>query len=213
MGICFGVSLLSSNGPLNNMSNSVLNNLQSDRVIDMATATNVFDFLLTNQSELFPEEINFSQPAKMNPGYSTLSRSTGSTYNSNNNNNNNNNSNNSVMKVINESFSNLSMPESPMANKLNLTSQNDSLNDLQINPNNSSPFQRVNINTFNSSSPLTNSSNLTNLNRHCKKSSYESRLVENELFASNNSLNSVGSASNFTSNKSAANQSLQTTSE
>ena len=208
MGICFGVSLLSSNGPLNNMSNSVLSNMQSDRSIDMATATNVFDFLLTNQSELFPEEINFSQPAKTNPGYSTLSRSTGSTYNSNSNNN------NSVMKVINESFSNLSLPESPMANKLNLTSQNDSLNDLQINPNNSSPFQRVNINTFNSSSPLTNSSNLTNLNRHCKKSSYESRLVENELFASNNSLNSVGSASNFTSNKSAANQSpLQTTSE
>lgn len=87
MGICFGVSLISSNmtsggqtnGHLSSPSsvqmssggNNVASNLSSPsgtpqhsasftgKVIDMATATNVFDFLLTNHIELFPGDISF----------------------------------------------------------------------------------------------------------------------------------------------------------
>ncbi len=96
MGICFGVSLLSSSNSLNssasinnlaaqsnglnqstgggggalnsNSPSSTLEKMQQNqqngsgnhnKTIDMNTATNVFDFLLTNHAELFPGEINF----------------------------------------------------------------------------------------------------------------------------------------------------------
>ncbi len=54
MGICFGVSLLSSSSPMGSSKNKTENS------IDMATATNVFDFLLNNHKELFTEEIDFN---------------------------------------------------------------------------------------------------------------------------------------------------------
>lgn len=85
MGICFGVSLISSNMTSGGQTNGHLSspssvqmssgvpssNLSSPsgtpqhsasftgKVIDMATATNVFDFLLTNHIELFPGDISF----------------------------------------------------------------------------------------------------------------------------------------------------------
>lgn len=93
MGICFGVSLISSNNQsnghhqlssassthmavsqLSSPSSLMLNNhyphhhhhgnnnenvIMSTKLIDMATATNVFDFLLTNHGELFPGDVNF----------------------------------------------------------------------------------------------------------------------------------------------------------
>lgn len=85
MGICFGVSLLGSSSSLKtsasipNLSASVAASLAAssqqqhhitgyedrdstsptNNSIDMNTATNVFDFLLTNHAELFPGEINF----------------------------------------------------------------------------------------------------------------------------------------------------------
>lgn len=89
MGICFGVSLISSSSAANNhhlswppsTSSQLLNNTAGNQsptnsgplsststhnegtnammMIDMATATNVFDFLLTNHAELLPGDINF----------------------------------------------------------------------------------------------------------------------------------------------------------
>jgi hypothetical protein len=77
MGICFGVSLITNtnnNGSTNTNSANQLGNISSSSIspssistdntginkyIDMSTATNVFDFLLTNHKELFPDEINF----------------------------------------------------------------------------------------------------------------------------------------------------------
>lgn len=187
MGICFGVSLLSNNGPLNN-------NKSELKVIDMATATNVFDFLLTNHSDLFQEDIDFSGVIKKgaNPNYSTLSKATGS----------------AISKDLNEqahtsnftsSFNKIT--ESPVVNKLGFVTQDnqeDSFNELHGNHMNSSPYPRgINSNAFNSSSPMVGNS-ITNTNRTIKKNYFENRNTDNnsEMFASNNSINSVGSINN-----------------
>ena len=69
LGICFGVSLLSNSSAINMniVSPYTITNHNSSSIenapvksIDMATATNVFDFILNNHKELFPGEISFS---------------------------------------------------------------------------------------------------------------------------------------------------------
>jgi hypothetical protein len=73
MSICFGVSFITTNNSSNclNTNNTLGNisissispsssdNIANNKYIDMSTATNVFEFLLTNHNELFPNEINF----------------------------------------------------------------------------------------------------------------------------------------------------------
>jgi hypothetical protein len=203
MGICFGVSLLSSGGPLNNKSNSLSGPGKNEpRVIDMATATNVFDFLLTNHKELFSEDIDFS--SKKN--YSTLSRATASLISKDLQHEHSNLSANS-------SFSNNNkFPESsPVINKLVPIAQDNhenSINDFNYgnnnNNNNSSPYMKGGSNNLNFNSPLimnANSPNVMNTNRHIKqnKSYFEPRGTDsnNEMFASNSSINSTGSLGNL----------------
>jgi hypothetical protein len=113
MGICFGVSLISNTNNNNSISSQQGNASLSpenhsnsqiiQKSIDMSTATNVFDFLLTNHSELFPGDVNF------NMSNSNSLKSTGNVYNFSNNsahlmtntmNNNNNNNNNTNMKSV-----------------------------------------------------------------------------------------------------------------
>ena len=215
MGICFGVSLLSNNNPLNNSNNSSssnsLNTSQSDynssKSIDMATATNVFDFLLTNHEQLFPGEINFlmvtlsSKPSitqrSVTNGYATLPKNSPI------------NDTNQAPAVVHRRN-----PNSYLTNQeivLNTLDQQ-STRTLDSNSDQTSPPAiKINLNTFNpsSSSPSSNSMasltsntnnvSITNINRHIKKSSYDSRQIEDDKYSSNNSINSI-------SNKSVNNQ-------
>ena len=182
MVICFGVILLSSSGPLNNNSNTK----QTDKVIDMATATNVFDFLLSNQAELFTEELDFLNNVQKNVlASSSLSQS--------------NKSLNSKDHYYSEVSSKTPETLLTCTNKLSMIQDDpeDSISELH-NQNNSSSFHKGNLSSLSSSSPmlLNANNNITNSNRHIKKKSNES-----EFFASNNSIKSVGSVNNGLSNK------------
>jgi hypothetical protein len=161
MGICFGVSLISSNSGNNNQLNSVstaqISSLSSSsgvnqqeaatmmptKMIDMATATNVFDFLLTNHNELLPGDINFlgsgtntlntRQPPSFYQSSSKLpSLQGGENLNNNNNNNNSNNTtntnttttNNTVKQIIaNHTFSGNSNNNSSISERENLSNR------------------------------------------------------------------------------------------
>jgi len=181
MGICFGVSLLSSNGPLANNKNN-----KTENSIDMATATNVFDFLLTNHKVLFDEDVDFSaaigNSSSKKINYNTLPKASGS------------------------SFGKLS--DSPF--RLINTDENiheDSISELQ-NPSAltaSSPFQR-------GSTLFANSANVTNTNNINRTITKKSN-IDSEFSASNNSINSLGSVSNFNSNKSMSSPSQNSTAD
>lgn len=213
MGICFGISLLSSNGPLNNKSNSLNgHNRNESRGIDMATATNVFDFLLTNHKELFSEDIDFGGKKTQ----TTLSRVAGSSVskdlqtheqsnvsaNSSFSNNNNNNSSNKFSEsspVINKQV--------PIAQDNQENSTSDFYNNSSNTNNYSSPFnvKGGSNGNFSSLSPLVmntgNSPNVTNSKRNIKqaKNYFEPRNLDNnnEMFASNSSINSTSSLNNL----------------
>lgn len=208
MGICFGVSLLSSSGPLNNKSNSLNgHNRNEPRGIDMATATNVFDFLLTNHKELFSEDIDFGGKKTQ----TILSRVTGSsvsrdlqTHEQSNVSANSSFSNNNSSNKFSES-SPVIHKQVPMAQDNQENSTSDFYNNS--NNNNSSPYyvKGGSNGNFSSMSPLVmntgNSPNVTNANRSIKqtKNYFEARNLDNnnEMFASNSSINSTSSLNNL----------------
>ena len=89
MGICFGVSLLSSNGLMLNSNqqsgasgssnpSDARNNPTGGKQIDMATATNVFEFLLINHVELFPTSEDMASSATSSSSSSYASTPTSS---------------------------------------------------------------------------------------------------------------------------------------
>ena len=206
MGICFGVSLLSNNGPLNNKNNN--HHKSETKVIDMATATNVFDFLLTNHHEIFAEDIDFSSNStshkKANSGsgnYSTLSKATGSYFSKDLN---NDSSSQATLNMGSNSSFNNKYPESPIINKSTPIAKENNTEATINDQMNNTLFQRP----TNTSSPMVgnnnnNNYNITHVNRTINKSSknyFDSHNVDNnELFASNNSINSVGSVNNVNS--------------
>jgi hypothetical protein len=221
MGICFGVSLLSSNNLMinNNNNNSAssnsLNLSQSDtnnttttnsnsKTIDMATATNVFDFLLTNNDRLFPIEMQFLIPNLISkPSINRL-------YNNNNNN---------ATLSKGSSLSNFQQIEPPTIVQRKTLTTTPNYNS-QINEVNSSEVPRFiietaandltnrnnnNNNNHSYSTPISQSSSqnltsITNINRHIKKSSFDSsnnRQIEDDKYSSNNSINSMNNKSPF----------------
>lgn len=220
MGICFGVSLLSSNNLMinNNNNNSAssnsLNLSQSDtnnttttnsnsKTIDMATATNVFDFLLTNNDRLFPIEMQFLIPNLISkPSINRL-------YNNNNN----------ATLSKGSSLSNFQQIEPPTIVQRKTLTTTPNYNS-QINEVNSSEVPRFiietaandltnrnnnNNNNHSYSTPISQSSSqnltsITNINRHIKKSSFDSsnnRQIEDDKYSSNNSINSMNNKSPF----------------
>jgi DNA-binding ferritin-like protein len=171
MGICFGVSLLSNSSTLNmnitstsNSSASSYSLSQSDintitaaaptvvKSIDMATATNVFDFLLNNHKDLFPGEINFSSNSiRSKPSFH---QSNNSIHSANNKSFNNNNTNHNNTETI-------------TSNELTQQSPNTPLN------NSATPAQSLSSSSSN---------NISNLNRHVKKNSMDSnKFIDNEF--------------------------------
>jgi hypothetical protein len=228
MGICFGVSLLSSNNLMinNNNNNSassnslnlsqsdtnstttttttITNNNSNNKTIDMATATNVFDFLLTNNDRLFPIEMQFLIPNLISkPSINRL--------------HNNNNNNATLSKG--SSLSNFQQIEPPTIVQRKTLTNTPNYNS-QINEVNSSEVPRFiietaandlinrnnnNNNTNSYSTPISQSSSqnltsITNINRHIKKSSYDSsnnRQIEDDKYSSNNSINSMNNKSPF----------------
>lgn len=177
MGICFGVSLLSSNNSLN--SSSSVSNLasqasgqESSKSIDMNTATNVFDFLLTNHHELFPGEINFLTGASLTNRQSFV-QTAAKTSNIQSGEHSNyefraNHSNASYNSEQNSSHSNR---YSVMIND-SFTSANEAYSN--------SPFTKPANNSISSPSPSSSSSNITNINRHIKNSSVDIKFMDND---------------------------------
>ncbi|RNA39658.1 rho GTPase-activating 44-like isoform X3 [Brachionus plicatilis] len=179
MGICFGVSLLSSSKSLNS-SNSISNlssqtsGQESSKSIDMTTATNVFDFLLTNHFELFPGEINFLTGANLNNRQSFVQHSVKisniqggeqpnyeprTNHHSNNvsyNSEQNSSHSNRYSVMINDSFNSMHEP--------------------QIN----SPYTKPAHNSMASPSPSSSSSNITNINRHIKNNSMDIKFMDHD---------------------------------
>ncbi len=197
MGICFGVSLLSSNNLLNSSNNSSssnsLNTSQSDynssKTIDMATATNVFDSLLTNHENLFPGEINFLTTS-LNTKQSILRIQT------------NNNGHNSKVNtnLTNNEQTQQAHPPSVAQRKIinNQINETESTNDISasIRNNLNVNFQSSPSISSNGSSSINN--NITNVNRVLKNSSYDyttSRQNEDDKYSSNNSINSISNKS------------------
>lgn len=173
MGICFGVSLLSSSKSLN--SSSSINNLssqatgnESSKSIDMTTATNVFDFLLTNHHELFPGELNFLTGANLTSRKSYVQSSTKT-------------SNTHSGEISNyELRSNHNQNNTSYSSEQNLSHSNrysvminDSFNSAHE-ANTNSPFTKPMHNSIASPSPSSSSSNITNINRHIKNNSMDS---------------------------------------
>ena len=243
MSICFGVSLLSNNAALNGsnnaivlsppsstVSNSITNagssinegSMPSGKSIDMATATNVFDFILNNYKELFsaasaavssntssvysnggqpapataveprPQQrlknstvslnfINSRQPAfeQTNPGFHLRDHHSDSPH-----------SNRYSVMIIDNSSS------EPVNTFSKAAFHNNSQPQSQHSP--------TSLSSSTSTSTLTTSnSNITNMNRHIKKSSLDSRFVDSitDLTASNTSLSSKTSQSQSNQNE------------
>lgn len=188
MGICFGVSLLSGSNPLNSaLSSNPLENI-TNKNIDMATATNVFDFILNNHQDLLPGDINFvtsnikSKPTfyNSNPSiYNSLGRSTHVPSQVNEfqnqtsktiNNSNNYNEQNTQLNASSDTISISSASNSPFVK------QSNNLN------NNGSPSLQ-NSNSTISASSISTSNNIVNMNRHIKKNSMDKmdiKFIDNE---------------------------------
>ena len=182
MSICFGVSLLSNSSTLNmNIQPSSHSNLNASmnqlngnntsmstpngpnnensppKSIDMATATNVFDFVLNNHRELFPGEISFtSNSIRSKPSFHQSNTSIYST---------------STHKSSNSAHSNSHMAgggemSAPLATSEIQSSPNTPLNaQMASNP-------AVSI------SSLNNNSSILHVNRHIKKNSVDNRFAD-----------------------------------
>jgi hypothetical protein len=194
LGICFGVSLLSNSARLNmnvtptNGSTSHISSLDniSTKSIDMATATNVFDFILNNHKELFPGEVNFvTNSIRSKPSFH---QSTNSIYPTNTQ----KSSTNSINSVTSSSNFVINQTHIPNNNENSLTSnENQSPN---------TPLSTL-INSAMNNSSLGHSSvnNIMNFNRHIKKNSMDSnRFLDNEStpISTNSSFSSSINSSN-----------------
>ncbi|CAF0707004.1 unnamed protein product [Brachionus calyciflorus] len=182
MGICFGVSLLSSSKSMS--SSSSINNLSSasqsgyetsGRSIDMATATNVFDFLLTNHYELFPGEINFLTGAGL-----TARQSFHQTSNKSTNIQSGEQFNYREHKTsLNTSTTSFSEPTSSThSNRYSVMVNESSLNDS---PNNFNFVKQQNLanNSFVSPSP-SSSNKISHINRHIKNNSIDANFTDSD---------------------------------
>lgn len=201
MGICFGVSLLSSNNLMNSSnssSSSSLNTSASDattyptsgKSIDMATATNVFDFLLTNHLSLFPGDVHFTT-TNLTSKPSFISRS---------------NVMNGYANRTDQLSQQQQQQQPPVMQRRIITNSGSNTSSTEVSTasdttEQSSPTVRSYLvhtspsSSTGSSSSASNTLNISNMNRHIKKSSYDSRAIEDDKYSSNNSLNSIGSKS------------------
>ena len=195
LGICFGVSLLSNSATLNmNVTSSNASNSQngspfdsiSNKSIDMATATNVFDFILNNHKELLPGEINFvTNSIRSKPSFH---QSTNSIYSSN------------TLKTSTTSINSVNSTISSTNYGIHQTNNtNNNETSLASNENQSpnTPMSTIISSAINNSSLGTN--NIMNFNRHVKKNSMDSnKFLDNEStpISANSSFSSTMSNSN-----------------
>lgn len=172
MGICFGVSLLSSSKSLNS-SNSISNlssqtsGSESSKSIDMTTATNVFDFLLTNHHELFPGEINFLTGANLNNRQSFVQSS-----NKTSNIHVGESSNYELRSSHNQNNTSYSSEQNSSHSNRYSVMIGDSFNSTHE-TNSNSPYTKPMHYSIASPSPSSSSSNITNINRHIKNNSMD----------------------------------------
>ena len=206
LGICFSVSLLNNTGMNTSMTSSIngLNSNYSDsKTIDMSTAAQIFDFILTNHKELFPGDIsslnissgsNYTTLPKTNTNPITHTSSESSSFGSTS-------SLSSAPAIIQRQstrntldISNVgNSSESPKANRYSV---------MYADPESHfTSFQKnlVPINTINNSPSTTIVSSVVNTNRHIKKGSTDLRQFENETMSpANNSAKNAQSS--YTSN-------------
>lgn len=220
MGICFGVSLLSNNngssqninntsqlgsGSMSSIDHNHENSSSPPKYIDMSIATTVFDFLLTNHSELFPGDINF------NLTNTSSLKSSGSIYHSSSNSSHSLNTktvtslNQQIQSLKNaESSSNLNINHNMINNSSStplfesntpssVASRHYLLNDSSINEHtpsivssmshqfgmqqlNTTPQpQNIKLNNHSSFTETPQSNSINNLNRHVKQNSLDNR--------------------------------------
>lgn len=193
LGICFGVSLLSNSATLNmNVAPSNISSSQngsamdsiSNKSIDMATATNVFDFILNNHKELLPGEINFvTNSIRSKPSFH---QSTNSLYTTN------------TLKSSTTSIN--SINSTTCSSNYGINQANNANNNEKASNENQSPNTPVSTiigSVVNNSNFGAN--NIMNFNRHVKKNSMDSnKFLDNEStpISANSSFSSIMNNSN-----------------
>jgi hypothetical protein len=225
MGICFGVSLLSNSNAISNNTNNTTNNNNNsngesnsndNQNIDMATSTNIFDFILTNHHILFPENnnnVNSSTPSTSNSYSLTKSNFMSMKVKANTN-----NINNKLNNPSNSSFVSVKRGQSPSSETdhfvNNVDNQQEQLNvakykqvpnqrysvmihdtpPLDISNDVPTPTSRLNVsyNLNNSLGAGTNS--ILNTSRHIKNNSVDYRMFTQNY--NNVSINSNKETSN-----------------
>lgn len=226
MGICFGVSLtgvnsntIKSSGSINSLSSASVsqfsslssaqeNSNYSGRPIDMTTAANIFDFLLTNHYDLFPGEISFTSGSSLTTKQSFYQASNKISSIQSGDQTNPHLKSKDLNSSVNESY----QGHNSNTNRYSVM-VNDSVNSLNDTPSQNSPFSKISSNntSFNTSVQSPSNSSITHVNRHVKNNSMDIKFIDQnyDLNSNFNHANRIFPPLSSQTNNSNSNASLE----